>query len=71
MIFFDCPSPFYFLFCSHARVFGKPLLHEFFISYSHTEWYLLFSRGDIVLALAEASPIKITSNQGKLAILLL
>ena len=45
--------------CSHAWVFGKTLVHEFPISYSHTEWYLLFSRGEIVLALAEALPIKI------------
>ena len=29
--------------CFHARVFGKTLLHEFHISYSHTEWYLFFS----------------------------
>ena len=29
--------------CSHSRVFGKTLLYEFHISYSHTEWYLLFS----------------------------
>ena len=29
--------------CSHAQVFGKLLVHEFPISYSHTEWYLLFS----------------------------
>ena len=28
---------------SHDRVFAKTLLHEFLISYSHTEWYLLFS----------------------------
>ena len=28
--------------CSHARVLGKTLVHEFFISYSHTEWYLFF-----------------------------
>ena len=26
--------------CSHPRVFGKTLVHEFSISYSHTEWYL-------------------------------
>ena len=25
-------------------MFGKILVHEFLISYSHTEWYLLFSR---------------------------
>ena len=29
--------------CSHAQVFVKTLVHEFHISYSHTEWYLLFS----------------------------
>ena len=39
--------------------FEKRLLHEFPISYRYTEWYLLLSRGEIVLALAEASPIKI------------
>ena len=41
-----------------SRVFGKTLVHEFPITNSHTEWYLLFSRGEIVLALAEASPIR-------------
>ena len=25
--------------CFHAQVFGKILVHEFLISYSHTEWY--------------------------------
>ena len=30
--------------CSHARVFRKILLHEFPISYSHTEWYTFFFR---------------------------
>ena len=29
--------------CSHAGVFPKTLVHEFPISYSHTEWYLLLS----------------------------
>ena len=33
MLFHSC--------CSHARVFGKTLVHEFHISYSHTEWYIL------------------------------
>ena len=28
--------------CSHTQVFGKTLVHEFHISYSHTELYLLF-----------------------------
>ena len=40
-------------YCSHAQVFGRTLVHEFPISYSHTEWYLFFSRGEIGLALAE------------------
>ena len=42
LAFFVC---FFILFhscCSYARVFGKTLLHEFPVSYSHTEWYLLF-----------------------------
>ena len=59
LTFFVC---FFILFrscCSHARVFGKTHVHEFPMSYSHTEWYLLLSRGEIVFALAEASPIKI------------
>ena len=34
-------------------------MHEFPISYSHTEWYLPFSLGEIIIALAKASPIKI------------
>ena len=44
--------------CSHARVFWKTLVHEFQISNSHTEWDLIFSRGETVLALAEASRLK-------------
>ena len=28
--------------CSMGKVFGKTLVHEFPISYSHTEWHLLF-----------------------------
>ena len=43
---------------SYERVFGKTLLHKFHISYSHTEWYLLFSRGEIVLVQAETSSVK-------------
>ena len=41
LIFFVC---LFILFrsCSHAQVFGKTLVHEFLISYCHTEWYLLF-----------------------------
>ena len=29
--------------CSNAQVFGKTLVHELLISFSHTEWYLLLS----------------------------
>ena len=33
-----------FIFCCfHVQVCGKTLVHELHISYSHTEWYLLFS----------------------------
>ena len=33
----------YFRFCcSNARVFGKTLVHQFPISYSHAEWYFCF-----------------------------
>ena len=28
--------------CSHAQVFGKTLVHEFPISYRHTEWHPFF-----------------------------
>ena len=34
---------FFYSWCFHALVFGKTLVHEFHISYSHTEWYLIFS----------------------------
>ena len=41
-----CSNLFFFVLfhtcCSHAPVFGKTLLHEFLISYSHTECYLFF-----------------------------
>ena len=29
--------------CSHAWMFGKTLVREFPMSYSHTEWYIIFS----------------------------
>ena len=44
-LFLPSSSVFFVLFrscCSHARVFGKTLVHEFPVSYSHTEWYLPF-----------------------------
>ena len=51
--------------CSHAVVFGKTLVHEFPMSYSHTEWYLLFSRGEIVCELGPKLRLS-KSNQTKL-----
>ena len=39
---------YYYSCCSYSGVFGKTLVHEFPISYSHTEWYLLFSRNDMI-----------------------
>ena len=35
---------------SHSPVFGKTLVHEFLISYSHTEWYLFLSDSAIASA---------------------
>ena len=46
---------FFFLFqsyCSHAQVFWRTLAPEFRISYSHTEWYLHFLQGEILLTFA-------------------
>ena len=62
LTFFFCFFVLFHFCCSHARVFGKALVHEYLISCGHTEWYLLFSRSEIVLTLAEALPIKIWSN---------
>ena len=44
-------------FSYHARVFGKTLVHEFPISYSHAEWYLIFSRNDMI-EMVEESPVR-------------
>ena len=49
--------------CCHAQVFGRTLLREFFISYSHTELYLFFSRGEIVRVLTDASTVKNQLNE--------
>ena len=43
LTYFVCFCIIFLSCCSHARVFGKTLLHEFFINNSHPEWYLLFS----------------------------
>ena len=44
LTFFPCFIVLFQSCCSHAQVFGKTLLHEFPIFYSHTEWNL-FSSG--------------------------
>ena len=44
-LFLPTSSVFFILFhscCSHVQVFGRTLVHEFPISYSHIERYLLF-----------------------------
>ena len=38
---FVCPIVLFQSCCSHERLFGKTLVHEFPISYSHTEWYFI------------------------------
>ena len=40
LLTFVCFSVLFDSCCSHARVFGRALVHEFLISYSHTEWCL-------------------------------
>ena len=40
--FFVCFFILFHFCCFHSRLLGKTLVHEFLISYSHTEWYLLF-----------------------------
>ena len=45
--------------CSHSKVFGKTMVHEFHISYSQIEWYLLLSdrgRVDDFSFLGSSSP---------------
>ena len=53
---------------------GKQSCMSSQIFYSHTEWYLLFSRGKIVLAMAEASLIRsgnLRCDAGRCCIVLL
>ena len=46
LTFFLCFIALFQSCCSHAQVFGKTLVHEFLIFYSHTEWDLLSSGTD-------------------------
>ena len=60
----DGPSRFMFFrsrFHFFPMLFGKTLAHEFHISYSHNEWYLLFSRNDMIEMVKE-SPVKTNYN---------
>ena len=43
LAFFLCFLVLFHSCCYHARVFGKTLVNELPISYSRTEWYLLFA----------------------------
>ena len=47
--FFLCFIVLFLSCCSHARVFGKTLVHKFPISYGHTEWNLLSSGTNTLL----------------------
>ena len=52
------------LFCSYVQVFGKALLHEFLISYSHTEWNLQSSLSEKhVDEICKQIPLKQNSKQ--------
>ena len=44
--------------CSHAQVFWTTLVHELHIFCSCTGWCLFFSRGEMVISVAEVSHIK-------------
>ena len=46
--------------CSHAWVFAKPLVHEFPISYSHTELYFIFSQN--MIEMVGESPVRNYNN---------
>ena len=56
--------------CSHVRAFAKTLVHEFPISYSHTEWQNTFSQGEII-CLGRSFVYHIKLNQTKLPIAIL
>ena len=42
LTFFLCFFDLFHSCCSHARVLGKSLVHEFNISYNYAQWYLFF-----------------------------
>ena len=43
LFFILCFQVLFHSYSSHAQLLRKTLVHEFHISYSHTEWYLLSS----------------------------
>ena len=54
--------------CSHARMFGKTLVHELHISYSHTELYLFFSDSATTSALSEYIAYKYSEQKVELLV---
>ena len=52
LVFLLCFFVLFQSYCSHAQVFGRTLTPEFRISYRHTEWYLHFSQGKILITFA-------------------
>ena len=56
---FLCDCVLFYSLCSNLR---KTHLHEFHISYIHTECYSLFQRNEMNMASAEVSPVKTNYN---------
>ena len=48
--------------CSHAQVFGKTIVHEFHISYSNPELYLLSPLGENGHKICKQSAVKLNSK---------
>ena len=63
LTFFLCFTVLFQSCCSHVQVFGKTLVHEFPIFYSHTEWNLLSSCTNTLLWCRDCFKKNYTSNK--------
>ena len=54
---FVCFFIWFHFFCPYRQEFGKTLVHEFPIAYSHTKQYLIFPRNDMI-EMVDESPVK-------------
>ena len=68
LTFFVCLFVLFHSCSSHARMFGKTLMHDFPISYSHAERYLLYSRNEMIFEVEE-SHFKKTNCNGLISLL--